>query len=121
MSRKPRIAGRPSTTPPGAFHLREGATFHNGEPVDAAAVKWNIDRVRHPIGDIPLYQQWAFVKEVVVVDDLTVDIHTNSPHAYFENDVSYNGCELIPPAYFEEVGAGRVQPQPGRLWSLCTG
>ncbi len=86
------------------FHLREGATFHNGEPVDAAAVKWNIDRVRHPIGDIPLYQQWAFVKEVVVVDDLTVDIHTNEPHAYFEYDVSYNGCELLPPAYFEEVG-----------------
>ena len=60
------------------FHLREGATFHNGEPLDAEAVKWNIDRVRHPIGDIPLYQQWAFVKEVIVVDDLTVDIISNS-------------------------------------------
>ncbi len=94
------------------FHLREGATFHNGEPVDAAAIKWNIDRVRHPIGDIPLYQQWAFVKEVVVVDDLTVDILTNEPHAYFENDVSYNGCELIPPAYFEEVGQEEFNRNP---------
>ena len=94
------------------FHLREGATFHNGEPVDAAAVKWNIDRVRHPIGDIPLYQQWAFVKEVVVVDDLTVDIISNAPHAYFENDVSYNGCELLPPAYFEEVGQEEFNRNP---------
>ncbi len=94
------------------FHLREGATFHNGEPLDAEAVKWNIDRVRHPIGDIPLYQQWAFVKEVVVVDDLTVDIISNSPHAYFENDVSYNGCELLPPAYFDEVGQAEFNRNP---------
>ena len=94
------------------FHLREGATFHNGEPVDAEAVKWNIDRVRHPIGDIPLYQQWAFVKEVVVVDDLTVDIISNAPHAYFENDVSYNGCELLPPDYFEEVGQEEFNRNP---------
>lgn len=94
------------------FHLREGATFHNGEPLDAEAVKWNIDRVRHPIGDIPLYQQWAFVKEVIVVDDVTVDITTNEPHAYFENDVSYNGCELLPPDYFEEVGQEEFNRNP---------
>ena len=94
------------------FHLREGNTFHNGEPLDANAVKWNIDRVRHPIGDIPLYQQWAFVKEVIVVDDLTVDITTEEPHAYFEYDVSYNGCELIPPAYFEEVGQEEFNRNP---------
>ena len=94
------------------FHLREGNTFHNGEPVNAEAIKWNIDRVRHPIGDIPLYQQWAFVKEVIVVDDLTVDITTEQPHAYFEYDVSYNGCELIPPAYFEEVGQEEFNRNP---------
>jgi len=28
--------------------LRSGATFANGEKLDAAAVKWNIDRVRTP-------------------------------------------------------------------------
>ncbi|MDE2820831.1 MAG: ABC transporter substrate-binding protein [Chloroflexota bacterium] len=94
------------------FHLREGATFHNGEPLDAAAVKWNIDRVRHPVGDIPLYQQWDFVQEVVVVDELTVDILTPQPHAFVEWDVSYNGCELIPPAYFEEVGQEEFNRNP---------
>ena len=86
------------------FHLRPGATFHNGEPLDAAAVKWNIDRVREPIGDIPLYKQWEFVDETIVVDELTLDITTNGPHPYFENDVSYNGCEILPPNYFQEVG-----------------
>jgi peptide/nickel transport system substrate-binding protein len=48
--------------------------------------------------------QWAFVDEVTVIDDLTVEITTPEPHAYFEYDVSYNGCELLPPQYMEEVG-----------------
>ena len=87
------------------FHLREGATFHNGEPLDAHAVKWNIDRVRVEIDpQIPLWLQWRFVKDTIVVDDLTIDITTEEPHAYFENDVSFNGCELLPPQYFQEVG-----------------
>ena len=46
--------------------------------------KWNIDRVREPIGDIPLYKQWEFVNEVIVVDAVTVDIATNGPQPYFE-------------------------------------
>ena len=111
-TRKPPTAGKPSTTPPGASTCAKAIPSTTASQLDANAVKWNIDRVRHPIGDIPLYQQWAFVKEVIVVDDLTVDITTEKPHAYFEYDVSYNGCELIPPAYFEEVGQEEFNRNP---------
>ena len=48
--------------------------------------------------------QWEFIEDVIVVDDVTLDITTPGPHAYFEYDVSYNGCELLPPGYIEEVG-----------------
>lgn len=85
------------------FHLREDNTFQNGEPLDANAVKWNIDRVRTR-EDFLVMGQWAFVDEVIVVDEWTVDITTPQVHAYFEYDVSYNGCELLPPGYIEEVG-----------------
>jgi peptide/nickel transport system substrate-binding protein len=85
------------------FHLREGNTFQNGEPLDANAVKWNIDRVRTR-EDFLVMGQWAFVDEVIVVDEWTVDITTPKVHAYFEYDVSYNGCELLPPGYIEEMG-----------------
>ena len=85
------------------FNLRPGITFHNGEPLDAAAVKWNIDRVRTR-EDFMVQPQWLDVAEVIVVDDVTVDIKTVGPTPYFEFIVSFNGCELLPPGYIEEVG-----------------
>jgi peptide/nickel transport system substrate-binding protein len=93
------------------FHLRPGLKFHNGEPLDAYAVKWNIDRVRTR-KDFMVQPQWEFVKEVKVVDPLTVDIITPKPHAYFEYDVSYNGCELLPPKYIEQVGEEEFAKKP---------
>ena len=85
------------------FNLRAGNTFHNGEPLDAEAVKWNLDRVRTR-EDFLVQPQWQFIDEVVIVDNLTVDVITKVPYPYFEYDVSYNGCELLPPDYMEEVG-----------------
>ncbi len=93
------------------FNLREGNTFQNGEPLDANAVKWNMDRVRTR-EDFMVQPQWQFIEEVVVVDDWTVDVITTEPHAYFEYDVSYNGCQLLPPAYLEEVGEEAFASNP---------
>ena len=93
------------------FHLRPGLTFHNGEPLDANAVKWNIDRVRTR-EDFQVKPQWAFVKDVKVIDEKTIEITTNNPHAYFEYDISYNGCEILPPKYLEEVGEEKFAVQP---------
>jgi peptide/nickel transport system substrate-binding protein len=93
------------------FTLRPGITFHNGEPLDAEAVKWNIDRVRTR-EDFMVHPQWQFIKEVVVVDPLTVDVITNDPHAYTLNDISYNGCQLLPPDYLTEVGEEEFARNP---------
>jgi peptide/nickel transport system substrate-binding protein len=93
------------------FHLREGNTFHNGEPLDANAVKWNLDRVRTR-EDFMVQPQWLFIADVVVVDDWTVDVITDGPHAYFEYDMSYNGCQLLPPGYMEEVGEEEFARSP---------
>ncbi len=93
------------------FNLRPGMTFHNGEPLDAEAVKWNIDRVRTR-EDFMVQPQWQFVSEVRVVDDITVDVITDGPHAYTLADISYNGCELLPPGYIEEVGEETFAREP---------
>ena len=93
------------------FYLRPGITFHNGEPLDAEAVKWNIDRVMTH-GDFLVQPQWQFIDKVTVIDPTTIEITTDEPHAYFEYDVSYNGCELLPPKHMAEVGEEKFATAP---------
>lgn len=60
--------------------LREGAEFQDGEPFDAAAVKWNIDRYRTaPISKRAT--QLKPVKDVTVLDDHTVRFDLSEPYA----------------------------------------
>jgi len=93
------------------FYLRPDQTFHNGEVLDAEAVKWNIDRVLER-EDFLVHPQWLFVDAVTVVDDLTLDITTDKPHAYFEYDISFNGCQILPPDYIAEVGEEQFARSP---------
>jgi peptide/nickel transport system substrate-binding protein len=93
------------------FHLREGLTYHNGEPLNADAVKWNIDRVTTR-EDFMVHPQWAFVESSEVVDDLTINISSPDPHAYFLNDLSFHGGQLLPPQYLEEIGEEEFSRSP---------
>lgn len=73
------------------FHLYEGGTFHDGTPLDAAAVKWNLDLISGRVVPAWLkkarkknpklkfrssYQLYLYqIKKVEVVDKYTVRIH----------------------------------------------
>src|SRR5262249_36377352 len=64
------------------FKLRQGVTFHNGEPFNAESVKVTLDRWMDPavgatIGPI-LYPKGS-IAEVTAVDDATVRIRTEKP------------------------------------------
>ena len=93
------------------FHLRANNTFQNGEVLDAAAVKWNLDRVMAR-EDFLVHPQWQFIDQVVVVDELTLDVITDEIHAYTLNDISFNGCQILPPQYLEEVGEEEFARNP---------
>ena len=43
---------------PSNFKLRQGITFHNGEPFNAASVKFSIDRLLDPEMKSPLTGGW---------------------------------------------------------------
>jgi peptide/nickel transport system substrate-binding protein len=85
------------------FHLRPNLTFHNGEVLDAEAVAWNLNRVMTR-EDFQVYPQWQFISEVNVLDPQTIEVKTDGPVAFTEFYISFNGCELLPPKYMEEVG-----------------
>jgi len=71
------------------FHLREGVTFHNGNPFTAEDVVFTAERTRAESSN--LSTRMAGVVEVVAVDDYTVDFVTEQPNPtlHFEWDNWY--------------------------------
>ncbi len=63
------------------FKLRPGVKFHDGNPVDAAAVKFTFDRIRTlqqgAVGD------FLEIKSVDAPDPLTVVFHLSTPYSGF--------------------------------------
>jgi len=92
------------------FKLRPNVKFSNGNPVDAAAVKYGIDRVVR-IHD-PQGVDWlvtSFVKSVDVVDPLTLRITLVGPVGYFPSIVA-----LVPTYYAVDAAtypAGEVNSE----------
>jgi peptide/nickel transport system substrate-binding protein len=64
------------------FKLRKGLKFTDGTPFDAASVKWSVDRVAKLNGD-PSWLVTQFVKEVQVIDPLTVKFVLTGPTGFF--------------------------------------
>src|SRR5438105_8447410 len=61
------------------FKLRRGVKFHNGEPLDAAAVKYSIERMLNPKQGAPGHTSIATIDHVDVVDAPTVHVVTGKP------------------------------------------
>jgi ABC-type transport system substrate-binding protein len=60
------------------FHLRQGVKFHDGTDFDAAAVKWNIERVKQD-GKAPAHRFVANIETVEAVDPHTLKITMQYP------------------------------------------
>jgi peptide/nickel transport system substrate-binding protein len=80
------------------FKLRTGALFHNGQEIDAAAVQWNFDRMRHPkTSHAFIRSALENVRETVVLGKYTFRCHLHQPSASFSSNVVYYPCSLISP------------------------
>lgn len=100
----PRLAERWEVSDDGTeytFYLREGVTFHNGEPFNADAVVFSWDRAVN--GGFEYSYHWESAVSVEKLDDYTVKITTEAPDALFLSIMADN-WGMIPPGYFQEVG-----------------
>lgn len=79
------------------FTLREGVKFHDGSPVDAAAVKGSLDRAL-TLPNSTVKGQLAMVQSVDVVDPLTVLITANRPASDLPYILSNAVGSIISPA-----------------------
>ncbi len=87
------------------FTLRKGVTFQDGEPFNAAAVKFTFDRLLGPRGQKGAqYFQYKTIKAVKVVDPYTVDFITSSPDPVLITKLAGYGAMIVPPAYIKKHG-----------------
>lgn len=63
------------------LYIEKGITFHDGEPLNAEAVKVNFDRRMDPDAGTKMGFLVAPIESVTVVDEYTIKIKTKEPYA----------------------------------------
>lgn len=87
------------------FTLREGVTFHDGEPFNAEAVKFTFDRLLGEEGAKgPQQANYTAIDSVEVIDDYTVDFHLKSVDPVLLTKLAGYGAMIVPPKYIQEHG-----------------
>jgi len=84
------------------YKLRQGVKFSNGEPFNAEQVKFSFERVMDPASTSMRKGETRWVSEVEVVDEYTVNFHTNGVVPLF--DLYLSKFPIVPRGYVTEVG-----------------
>ncbi len=90
--------------------VRRGVFFTNGEPANAAAVKFSIDRILDPKLKAPSKRWWSNFTNVKVVDDYTLEITTKGLDPLFYARMTL--LVVVPPKYIKEAGDTKFSLYP---------
>ncbi|KZM49088.1 ABC transporter substrate-binding protein [Labrenzia sp. OB1] len=82
------------------FTLTEGATFANGEPLDAETVAWNIARVTNPEQKMRISSWFAQIDGVNILSPTEFEIKTKAPFPALPAQLSM--FMLLPPKWASE-------------------
>ena len=82
--------------------LRRDITFHNGEPVDAAAVAFSIDHILDPETGSQIAGNFQVIDEVEEVDSGTVQLHLSAPAPWLPSLMA-PWLVLLPPIYASDA------------------
>lgn len=101
------------------FKLRQGVTFHDGTPVDAAAIKFNVDRVTQPSFEY-YYARGAGSSRIVfgrvastdVVDQYTARINLREPYGNFLDAITNTVASIASPANVKKYGTENQGEHP---------
>ncbi|MFN2364646.1 MAG: glutathione ABC transporter substrate-binding protein [Halarsenatibacteraceae bacterium] len=84
------------------LYLREDVNFHDGEPFNAEAVKFNLERL---IEDEAVFSFLINrITEIEVIDEYTISLTTDEPFAPILAHLSHDFISIISPAAVEEYG-----------------
>ena len=96
------------------FFLREGVTFHDGATFDAEDVRFSYERASSEQSDT---RSWfSPVKDLVVVDSMTIDILTNAPNPIFPDSIA--NWMIMDKGWAEANAATRPDKENGNFATL---
>jgi len=87
--------------------LRPNMMFHNGTPVNSAALKRQIEEFKNSTLTGPALRLYTSSD---IVDDLTVKMNFSAPWAQFPNILTAQGGALVAPAVFDDKVNGNRNP-----------
>lgn len=83
-----------------SFKLRDGLTFHDGEPVTASDVKFTLDVILEEDNASEIYSNYEDITKINVVDEQNVEITLDSPNAAF---LEYMTIGILPKHAFKST------------------
>ena len=85
------------------IHLIEGATFTDGSPIDAEALRWNLEKYADPESTASTGRALiTLLDNIEVMGDYSFTMHMNSPHAPLFFVLA--GLEIVSPTAYEAIG-----------------
>ncbi|MDP8909893.1 MAG: ABC transporter substrate-binding protein [Chloroflexota bacterium] len=92
------------------FRLKQGVTFHNGDPFSSADVKYTYDWIMNPDNASTRAGSFELVESVEAPDPTTVVVTTTEPTATFMSSVA--PTMIFPARYHAEVGEEAYKAAP---------
>ncbi len=90
------------------IHLRQGVKFHNGEVMDAAAVKYSLERHLNMQGSFRK-SEISSIDHIDIVDPATVKVVLKSPSGAFLAQLTDRAGMIYPPKATEAAGKDFAQ------------
>lgn len=87
------------------FRLRQGVKFHDGTAFDAAAAKFNLDRVADPQINTRARQYVTDLASVDVIDAGTVRVNLKQPSGAFLSVLALEPGSMLSPTAIQSMGA----------------
>jgi ABC-type transport system substrate-binding protein len=97
------------------FHLQQGVKFHDGTDFDAAAAKWNFERILDPETHSWVRPYYVAIDKVEAVDTYTLRVHMKEPFGSLDYALAgyFQGIPMASPKAFETYGKDWVRHPTG--------
>jgi len=92
--------------------LRPGVRFHDGSPFDAAAVRFNVERMMDRAKNPTNRPLWDPVSAVETPDAQTVIIRTRAPYAQLPNTLAHGSGAMVSPPAVQRHGDRAIATNP---------